>query len=1076
MTKQYPRIYSLSTVGLIHHQEFDYLFHPFRTDFIGESGSGKSIIADLIQLIFVGSEAFESATRGTDTREPEGMVLQAEKRSKGVGYAFLNIEMAPAQYLVVGSYMETGNRSTQAFFIQAGYDWQHIQYLSVPVSFQQVLKEEDILPIDLLTEYLDEQGLHMKAWQRYKEFHKILFREKIVPLDLASSERLLNDYAGILQSFSRGKMLDTHKSDSLKQFLFGNQETRKILDNYKSAEKDMEQAIGEYGHNLQEIERVTSKQKALIDLRELKKQRDGQQHSWLYRNLLFYHQETTRLEKEVNDSIIQYTSALQHQSILKELLADEINRINERLPEMERTQKTAEQEYEAILPRHSQVKQVLDWLAEFNCSYEELGTRYKEYKRNQSEKAVLSPFLYALQQKSIADAFDNIPTKQSAAELNPYLADVIAEREHQIQQKNRLKKYANINDPESLANWALQQKRAFTIEEESAILHFQDLPRKKPADLTDYLPEPAELILSLSVAEKTDNGFWITLNGIRKHIPYVAEQILDTTDEGKIRSYFEQYTNTLDKDVRELEKELGIYQAIQETVHAQDNISLILSTYPRKESLPQLSDIPSLNISEERFQEYQELYLQKATIQEQFTRAKSTKEQADYELRLAKANASEYNVISKTMDTHTKPNDGIRLILDQFPRRETYPDSYSLEKENISASLSRVVNKTDFFRQQGQLIQPALSGVQQLPSLKSSLDSNRTELEKAKDQYLKWYERLPESLETEGYIIEPIEERQKYFEAETTYNTKYSSVIAQYIASEAYRFEDTKDFIELARNLLPEAFYDVVVDQSETNVIDTIAVYLTRINEKNRQLNNRKIQKIKNLLDEVDEIITQQENTIRRIDNFLKSDAQITGGYTARLRKTSAVNYPKTWMSTFKEMIEDEAGTLQNKLGEKIDLAEMMKTAFHNCGGPLHANTTVARLLDPSNYYELSFTMESESGRINKGSTGQTYAAVALLCIARLSIMSSEEGKAAAPAVRIMPIDEAEGLGSNYDMLYDIAQKYDYQLISLSIGPVGKFRDGEQYLYMLHKNMEVEEPVNYTPVAILCESDKMPNL
>lgn len=71
-----------------------------------------------------------------------------------------------------------------------------------------------------------------------------------------------------------------------------------------------------------------------------------------------------------------------------------------------------------------------------------------------------------------------------------------------------------------------------------------------------------------------------------------------------------------------------------------------------------------------------------------------------------------------------------------------------------------------------------------------------------------------------------------------------------------------------------------------------------------------------------------------------------------------------------------------------------------------------------------------------------------------------------------MPIDEAEGLGSNYDMLYDMAQKYDYQLISLSIGPVGKLMDGEQFLYMLHKNMEVEQPVNYTPVAILCNADK----
>lgn len=48
--KNYPRIYSLSTLGLIHHYENDYLFHNMRTDFVGDSGSGKSIIADLLQL------------------------------------------------------------------------------------------------------------------------------------------------------------------------------------------------------------------------------------------------------------------------------------------------------------------------------------------------------------------------------------------------------------------------------------------------------------------------------------------------------------------------------------------------------------------------------------------------------------------------------------------------------------------------------------------------------------------------------------------------------------------------------------------------------------------------------------------------------------------------------------------------------------------------------------------------------------------------------------------------------------------------------------------------------------------
>ena len=35
--KKYPRIYSLSTIGIIHHQKNDYIFHPYCTDFIGDS-------------------------------------------------------------------------------------------------------------------------------------------------------------------------------------------------------------------------------------------------------------------------------------------------------------------------------------------------------------------------------------------------------------------------------------------------------------------------------------------------------------------------------------------------------------------------------------------------------------------------------------------------------------------------------------------------------------------------------------------------------------------------------------------------------------------------------------------------------------------------------------------------------------------------------------------------------------------------------------------------------------------------------------------------------------------------------
>src|SRR5690606_39438557 len=78
--KDYPRIKRLSTLGIVHHQNFDYEFSPFRTDFVGEGGAGKSMISDLLQLICVGTKAFHSPTKGTGPRKPHTMVDRKSTR------------------------------------------------------------------------------------------------------------------------------------------------------------------------------------------------------------------------------------------------------------------------------------------------------------------------------------------------------------------------------------------------------------------------------------------------------------------------------------------------------------------------------------------------------------------------------------------------------------------------------------------------------------------------------------------------------------------------------------------------------------------------------------------------------------------------------------------------------------------------------------------------------------------------------------------------------------------------------------------------------------------------------------
>lgn len=1072
--KQYPRIYSLSTLGLIHHQEFDYLFHPFRTDFIGESGSGKSMIADLIQLIFVGSDAFESATKATGKREPEGMVLTEGGHSKTMGYALLNIEMQPQKYLVAGAYIETGNRNVQAFIIQQGFDKNEIVYLDKPVLHKDLIVDDNIQPLDQLKDILTEEGLFCQSWSRLKKYHELLYKQNILPINLSANDRQLKDYAEILQSFSRGKLLDTQKSSSLKDFLFGRDTANSIHETYKTAVKDMEATIGEYGSNLQEIARVTEKEAALLALKKNRDERDQYQKIWIDKQLLYANQETLTLHREITDIITEFAKAKQHYNILYELLKAEITHLESKIPVLEIEKQASSNKYEESLVSYIETGKVQKWLQEANCTLEQLRDKYEENNQVRSKKVNLQNLIKELKSKNLETAFDQVEVKDSIESLNLFLTAAIAALKIEIETKEVLKRFSNLSAPDSFAYWAIQQKRAFTKEEESAIIDFQKLPRKKPTNNKDYLPSPKEFIDALEIIEKEESGFWINLKGIRKFVPYTPKQIFDTTDTQSITSYFSAYSTALDKEISNAQKKLADYSAIQTILLNLPNPTDALAAYNDKEKVIALKLIDSLHVGEPEFAKALEVYKNKSEIEDCYKEAKQNLDETQEKitesrtlLQLYKSYQDVSNNATDDFTTQLESTDEFKGIIHEIEKIE------ELIKSNVQAAFKQSSDKSAFIKDNQNQIRPKLSAISGIKYKIKEYEEWKEELEKVKLRYQGLYNSVPDNLVADAHIPNANKEYETFIRAESEYFSSYKKIIQQYIPSDAFRLEEDDNLSELAKSLLPEAFHEAVLsDQPEEAVIDTIANYLHRINDKNRQLNNRKIQKIKDLLHDVDVAASQQENIIRRIDNFLKDETSITGGYKARLKKSTATIFPKEWISRFQENLEDASNSFTGHLAEKIDLENMIVTAFLDCGGHAGTQVTAQKLLDPSVYYEVEFKMESATGRVNKGSTGQTYAAIALLCIARLSVMNSEEGKKQQPAVRIMPIDEAEGLGSNYDMLHDIAQLYDYQIISLSIGPVGKFKDGEQYLYILHKNMEEEAAVNYTPMAILCEADK----
>jgi hypothetical protein len=484
--------------------------------------------------------------------------------------------------------------------------------------------------------------------------------------------------------------------------------------------------------------------------------------------------------------------------------------------------------------------------------------------------------------------------------------------------------------------------------------------------------------------------------------------------------------------------------------------------------------VPALDISSEEFNSLVTAYERKQLVEEEYRTAKI---KSDAVLQEVSNHSREVDLLRKLADSATTTasrnlGNEAMIIITSFQAEAGKPDREFQAKvtEFLEDPLLHALSFSSYLeRMRGTLNVEDLI-LQASERLKAANQNKSTFY----NLYKSAYNREPTI--TEEVLTEPNREKQDYKLAEQSYIEEFKRIVNTYLAEDAYKFQDSPDFLDLGRNLLPEAFQSETI--TESSIISVVERYLLNINEKNRQLNNRKIQRIKDLMDEVNDAITNQLEIVRRIDNFFKSDdKKITGGHKVRLRKSWSSDFKKEWIDHFNNKIDNEISSsplqsdLASHLSVYVGLEEMMKEAFYSCGGTRITTFSIAKLLDPCSYYDLSFSMESSSGKANMGSTGQTYSAIALLCIARLSIIGLEEGEKPNPGIRIMPVDEAEGLGSNYDMLYQIAKDFDYQILSLSVNPVGKFQEGSQYVYMLHKNLEEQAPINYTPMAIFCKAD-----
>ncbi len=1093
MQNNFPRVHSISTIGIKQHFSCDYIFHPLRTDFSGESGSGKSMIADIMQLILVGSKLFKSSTESNKVRDVKGMVIKPKGKQHGLAYIFLNIEVSPNKYLVIGVFIESSSNKADPFIIQGSYDWESdLTALSIPLYYKDLLLNNAIQRVEVLQEQLSEVRLKRFNWKAY---HQLLFDNGLIALDF-NHDKTLESYASILRSFSRGKGFkkDPH---SLKKFLFGDTEQDKIMQKYDEEVAGIQNEFYEQERYTKEIQLIDTKQKQVKSIIEVHKTFTDKQleyhaaKNWFWKRKL---EENTANYKKANQVYYKSCSKLLLTNKKEaELEKAELEKLKSLLSDLKRIQSSKEsyeeeivhpkQQFELVLAHKKMIDIVNQWLKKYNDEVVKLKQGYKEQKEKIKEKETLQIFILHLRNSSQLEAFEQSEWSTNFKQTKLRFEYEMAERTAKIEELKALAIFSDQKNTDSLAIWAKDNlDLPVSPEIESVLVHFQSLPREKPESKSSkrYLPFPKELFDKLDVKDETGDGFWINLDGVYEYISYVPKQHLNGINAKELLNRLSEINSSVQQELSALEKEHLKAERLKKDLFEFTGLEGVIKLFTNKEAIEAFQVNPDFKINQEEFDQHLFLYQQKDSIALKYEAAHS-----DY-----------FSLESKSQDNKRKIErikEKIQSILIHFDNKQLNKeetnqliDEKTEKLEELDSEINEHIEESAFVALNEELFpsEPTLNKVIKVSSdvkielsekrnqkgiLKELKDKAESKLQEAKNDYLTTFQTEFDFTEHKQINHDPDDGqnslKEQLIELKTNFEATYRNI--------RETIEDQSQLMDysvgmLAHKLLPTVFSNSKVDFNKVD--DKIAERLSKLLKSVQEIGSRKVEILKRVLTTVYNTYNQYLERIQDIDKYLKKQNHIiTGSNKASLKYKKAMDFPANWMNPFRKQLDDKLAEVRMNVGlfedlkKEIDIKKMMLTAFRNEGG-----STIAELediLNPKSYFDLDFDIKLDSGESNAGSQGQTYTANALLGLARLSLIETKNRS----GIQIMPIDEAEGLGNNYNMLHDLAKKEKYQIISMSIETAGNIEEGEQYIYLMNENNLADDTTYVPPLGIFSE-------
>jgi len=1116
--KKYPRIFSISTIGIRNHNNCDFLIHPIRTDFTGDGGTGKSLVAaDLPQLILTAGKFYKSATKSDKPREYNELPLN------NIGYAFLNIEKEHNKFLVIGVMIKKSPKALYPFIISSEIGLSatdeiktsKIKLFNKIVRFKDFIVNNEIPTIENAKKHLEKQGLYLKEfYHKATDYHKILFDNKILHLDISTDDKLQKQYANTLQALSRGDSIET-KGMKFKKFLFQYEDdiAKKFIDQSKEIENN--QKI--YQNDWRTHNTLLKKKNYLLKLVSLKKSKVEAFQMRLNHETTYYHQQQEKKQSELKKLIEQfYQTELElliiNQSkfhLEKNDLIDKTKKdvadlsiaktkhieastslaaIETELSNIEEIVKAVEVELGLLKAINDKVQKVSNWLKVYN-TIEKTREKYIQQNNIKIQTEKLKQLNTFLNENKLISAFESSLFSKSVKDAVIHYSTEKSRIEDEIKNITKLKDIFANQNPESFAGYVLQNSISLNEVQEALLFEFAVNPTKF-SETENYILDPKLFLENFKNGEKTQNGFVVNLSGLHYHIEKRNNYIFYDTQKLKIE--LKQIGNNYNEAIKKLEIQLTEIEKFDLLTDKFKYSEEHLLAYKNREEINHFTIDSNLNITDEDFHnavlEYENnLAFSEADKIHILFKSK----QSEYENKLGLKNTSDTRKTGFLLEQTTQKEklDRLEPEIEKQNTKLNFINTVELvaidaqiinwtsksenpfinNRESIILKVQNQYKKDDSVQSLNSAEKPLLTKKGELNSdintVKNELPNMSSNLEKKKEEYISYFkvEFNPDNL-IETVSFEKVTDlKSSQGSTERSYKEKYNDLLEN---EEMKEF--LKDSVEIKQHnfdlktiinvLIPKAII-TDIDNPENSLENDIENQLSELQTKLKNLNIEDAKKIYNTVKDLKIRVGKQIVFIEKAQAVLK-DFRLSSHNRVKIQFNPSADFNIEWIEKFNRDIE-KANFIDNLFGEKdkVTAQELLEKAFRKyC--PHKFDARADEILNPFNYYDVSAIIVDPFDVESPGSAGQNYGKLALLCIITLSI---NEGRLKntfdkiGEGIRILPIDEVGGLGSNFDMLYDIAQKLDYQIFTMTIKSQDlDFEDGKQICYEFIPNSNPE--------------------